>query len=509
MGILQRFKNWFSIEEASFSPIHFSQLSQEQLEKSLEAGKKIQSIFEKFTLEGKGLLEVLMNGHPYEAARHYPWQGGILDQRTDSRYFYHGHEDYEGEHGHFHTFCYFKRKLVHLIALGLDHEGRINKLYTFNRWAPGDHYYPADQVKTLLPQFRISKPFSFDVKIHAYVENLLTLFQPEIEYLLDERDSTFDRYRKANNGQEPYEDRNLEITSELKVNFNTQVQRIEQELELRKKESPESKQDQRSLKDKQDQGSLKNSQDQENLKNKHIQESLKSEQNQENENQNKELSSEIQNLLIPLEKRSANQIRQSYEAGVKLLAFQKELKEEGKSLLSLLGSKQVEYWKMYPWDEGVIDLKSKSQYFYHSHPQTSEHGHFHTFYRYHNNLVHLIGINLDNLGEPYELFTVNRWVTGDTYYPAKKVKPFLSQFRIHAKQPDPRIHRFLRDLFSVYRLEMGVLLEQRDIQFQQYRKEKGQEPYEDRELELTSSHPIRIDRDVQILEVEHHKRKKI
>ena len=110
-------------------------------------------------------------------------------------------------------------------------------------------------------------------------------------------------------------------------------------------------------------------------------------------------------------------------------------------------------WNHYPKGD-IYDNETHSQYFYHAHVKGSrpgEHGHFHTFLRAkgmppgmtpapHDGdvewprddaaLSHLIGISMDKKGFPIGLFSVNRWVTGETWYPAENVIAMLAHFDI-------------------------------------------------------------------------------
>ena len=90
----------------------------------------------------------------------------------------------------------------------------------------------------------------------------------------------------------------------------------------------------------------------------------------------------------------------------------------------------------------VYDSESHSQYYYHAHrPESGEHGHFHTFLRakgmrrsvkpvpYSGDAErpkgkdapsHIAAISMDGPGMPIALFTTNRWVTGETFYAARR-----------------------------------------------------------------------------------------
>ena len=51
--------------------------------------------------------------------------------------------------------------------------------------------------------------------------------------LLEKREQVFKNYRLAHNGQHPYEDRALEVTSSLPTDVEAQISRLEGELKRR------------------------------------------------------------------------------------------------------------------------------------------------------------------------------------------------------------------------------------------------------------------------------------
>ncbi len=448
--------------------VELSQVPTEQLQKCFEAGAEAQALSQSMAAERRTPLDVVMNGNPFEKWEMYPWQGGILDQRTSSQYFYHSHPEYKGEHGHFHTFYYQKRKLAHLVAIGMEGNGRINKLYTFNRWSPGDHYFPAQQLKTFLPRFRIANAPELDRRLHNFINNALAAFRPEIEWLFDERDETFRRYRERHNGQSPYEDRSLEITSSLAVDLDAQVERLRRELERRGEA---------------------------------VRESAPPPPAAEPSAESSEMG-EIQPPQVAAF--SLEQLERSHRAGLDLRDIMDKLQAAGTSVVELvMNGKEMEDWEMYPWDEGIFDKKTRSQYFYHHHPQTPDHGHFHPFYHHGKQLAHLVAIAMDNQGQPIELFTVNRWVTDEVNLPPEKLIAYLPRFRMDSHPKFEDVHRFIRGIFALYQPEIGMLLERRERVYKNYRlAHNGEDPYEDRNLDITSSLPIEVEARISTLETE-------
>ena len=156
----------------------------------------------------------------------------------------------------------------------------------------------------------------------------------------------------------------------------------------------------------------------------------------------------------------------------------------------------------------VFDSDSHSQYYYHSHrSKLVEHGHFHTFLRspgmpegveparYTGDepwplgdqaLSHLIGISMDKAGFAIGLFAVNRWVTGDTWYPASDVIRMLDRFVIDHAYTSWPTNRWIGAMLRFYYPQIVNLINQRDRVVADWAKENSSvDVYEDRKLEIT------------------------
>jgi hypothetical protein len=127
--------------------------------------------------------------------------------------------------------------------------------------------------------------------------------------------------------------------------------------------------------------------------------------------------------------------------------------DSGKNIIHYTLKEQPKHIHMQHYPKGDrIDKSTGGQYFYHCHREnyeSTEHGHFHCFLRYDNipkrtkptpladweknldnPMTHLIAISMDQLGQPIRLFTVNRWVTDETWYDAKHVMRFINRFKM-------------------------------------------------------------------------------
>lgn len=172
-------------------------------------------------------------------------------------------------------------------------------------------------------------------------------------------------------------------------------------------------------------------------------------------------------------------------------------------------------WDHYPKGD-VFDQDTQSQYYYHAHPAAvkentrDENGHFHLFLRKkgipaefkpikmdkkgrpkgskEDDVCHLIAISMDKHGYPVELFTTNRWVTGETWYEAADVIQFLDYFNIDHTYPSWPLNLWLSSMVRVYKEAIAKLILARDQTIEAWKDKHPQKNvYEDRNLEVTSS----------------------
>ena len=179
----------------------------------------------------------------------------------------------------------------------------------------------------------------------------------------------------------------------------------------------------------------------------------------------------------------------------------------------------------YP-DNDVYDRDSHAQYYYHAHREgAAEHGHFHTFLRApgipahlqplaalsgaepypagEQAIAHLIAVSMDAWGQPIGLFACNRWVTGESWYPAEAVQQMLPRFRIDHAYPSWPTNLWLSALLQLFRPHISVLIAHRDRVVAAWQAlHPKQEVLEDRTLEITGYLPIAVDDWVAALEQE-------
>jgi hypothetical protein len=172
-------------------------------------------------------------------------------------------------------------------------------------------------------------------------------------------------------------------------------------------------------------------------------------------------------------------------------------------------------WDHYPKGD-VFDTETHSQYYYHAHPAAvsenarDENGHFHLFLRTKgipseftpvkidkkgrpkgskdDDVCHLIAISMDKQGYPIELFTTNRWVTGETWYDVGAVIKLLDYFNIDHSYPSWPVNLWLSSMVRVYKNEIAKLILQRDEAIKNWQAAHPKDnAYEARTLEVTSS----------------------
>lgn len=216
-------------------------------------------------------------------------------------------------------------------------------------------------------------------------------------------------------------------------------------------------------------------------------------------------------------------------AAARVREIQSDLDKQGSNVVAEILRDGPEF---YEWDHfppgDVYDLASHSQYYYHAHKptkqsdeRTDEHGHFHTFMRPlgfpidvnipsdidglpvacpSDGLTHLIAVSINFEGEPIRLFTTNRWVTDETWYPTADVKRILSQFQVTNADPFHKTSAWLTALLRMYGPLIEQLVDARDKTIRTHAPDLPEHKvWSDRSLEITSSADIFLTRDIDAL----------
>jgi hypothetical protein len=193
---------------------------------------------------------VLRHEGPFYILDHYP-KGDVFDPESHAQWYYHAHDKQErpADHGHFHTFMRgggsiepaplpdFEPKaqrhdlVSHLIAVSMDRSGWPLGLFTTNRCVTGETWYAAHDVAAMLGGFdmKMDKP---SWSVNRWLTSLLRLFRPQTEGLLQERAARLRQWRRQNPDVNAYEDRRLEVTSQLAIDVEAQVRLLEARLQV-------------------------------------------------------------------------------------------------------------------------------------------------------------------------------------------------------------------------------------------------------------------------------------
>ncbi len=230
---------------------HLEALSPDDLQVMREAGLQILECYRVLQRSADNVVgEVLRGNEPFIELEHYP-PGDIYDPGSHSQYYYHAHRP-GGEHGHFHTFLreqgmaasmqpieqshmdYMDERddtICHLIAISMDSAGYPVSLFTANRWVTAENWFEADDVIAMLERFEIDLvPPSWPVNI--WLSAMLRLFRPQIIDLIRERDQTIKNWRDDHRDEDVFEDRGLDITSEVAISVEDQINAVNRALKL-------------------------------------------------------------------------------------------------------------------------------------------------------------------------------------------------------------------------------------------------------------------------------------
>ncbi len=229
----------------------FSKFTEDQLIAMHEAGAEVLNCYRVLAkAKTNTVAELLRHQGEFLEWDHYP-KGDIVDWETHSQYYYHAHpkDKRPGEHGHFHTFLRYKgiakgvdpmplefpqeknkdRIGAHLIAISMDNKGFPIKFFTTNRWVTDETWYEAEKVIAMLDSFEIDHTHP-SWATNRWLTAIVKLFRPQIEDLVFKRDKIIKTWQKRYLGQDIFENRDIEVTSECKVSVVQQIRGLEKAL---------------------------------------------------------------------------------------------------------------------------------------------------------------------------------------------------------------------------------------------------------------------------------------
>jgi len=165
---------------------------------------------------GTTVMDLVREGRPQVPWTLYPGEYGIFDRRRGSQFYYHAHEGASHEAGHFHTVRLVRDHTVHLVAISMADTGWPRALFTLNLWSIGDVYASPEDLARYVRQYRIESRTG-DARLVRFINLMFRAFRPEIEALQDAKERAIQRYRAAHGGADPFEDRSVEILSQVEI----------------------------------------------------------------------------------------------------------------------------------------------------------------------------------------------------------------------------------------------------------------------------------------------------
>ena len=221
-------------------------LSRQRLTELLRFGDDIQECYRVLAKTGANTVGEILEGQgEFREWDHYP-KGDVFDKETHSQYYYHAHRGAWNEHGHFHVFMRHggmpndvypvsnngdeewpsgEDAICHLVAISIDEYGFPKRLFTTNRWVTGETWYAADDATAMLERFQIDHAWP-SWPTNRWISGIVQLFSPQIADLLAVRDQVVNNWAENHPGADVYEDRDLEITSELDISVDDQIDAI-------------------------------------------------------------------------------------------------------------------------------------------------------------------------------------------------------------------------------------------------------------------------------------------
>ena len=113
-------------------------------------------------------------------------------------------------------------------------------------------------------------------------------------------------------------------------------------------------------------------------------------------------------------------------------------------------------------------------------------------------------------GYPIGLFTTNRWVTDETFYPAEDTISMLDRFNMDHTFPCLAVNRWITSMVCLFQPQIEALLRERDRTIETWRKKTPDtDVYEDRDLEITSIATIDVQKQVAAVKAALQRLKKV
>ena len=225
-------------------------LSQLPLARLIEMNAAADEVIETLRVLGKAGLttagRMLEHQGEFVEDRHYPFDD-VFDRETAAQYYYHAHRSDTGEHGHFHTFLRAAGMppgvapapysggeppptgddaICHFVAVSMDAMGLPVGIFTTNRWVTAETFYAAPDAIAMLDRFKIDHANPCWAT-NRWLSAMVRLYRPQIEQLLIERDATIAAWARKYPERDVYEDRELEVTSEIPIDLDSHIAAVD------------------------------------------------------------------------------------------------------------------------------------------------------------------------------------------------------------------------------------------------------------------------------------------
>lgn len=220
------------------------------LQAMLEAGAEALECRRVLRKAGLNIVGELLRGQgEFVEYEHYP-RDDVFDRDSQAQYYYHAHRGLGGEHGHFHTFLRAAGMpagvapvaegasepwprgadaLSHLVAISMDAWGEPIGLFTTNRWVTDEAWYAAADVIRMLDRFVIDHAAP-SWPVNRWIGAMFRLFRPQMAALLTRRDAALAARAQRHPGRDVYEDRALEVTSQVAIDIQAQLAAVREAL---------------------------------------------------------------------------------------------------------------------------------------------------------------------------------------------------------------------------------------------------------------------------------------
>jgi hypothetical protein len=164
---------------------------------------------------------------------------------------------------------------------------------------------------------------------------------------------------------------------------------------------------------------------------------------------------------------------------------------------------------------GILEMKHKYpdpmlsfsgmglQAYYHCHTSATrpkaEHGHFHIFLNINETQwSHLAGLSMDNMGQPLQWFTVNHWVTGESWVNSMEMDNYLTKLLSKELSTVETVEKWILAMLGFYAPTLREILKERDGQIEALSQDiETTSVFNDRNIYLLSQQEIDLLKDLQ------------